>query len=63
MEKEIRRWNGEWVYGARKMRERAGESDLKAGHVRPINEYVRTYIGTFDRTRACAWVRHVFERT
>jgi hypothetical protein len=28
------------------------ESDLKAGHVRPKNECIRTYIGTFERTRA-----------
>jgi hypothetical protein len=40
----VRRWveNGE----------KRKESDLKAGHVRPKNECVRTYISTFDRTRA-----------
>jgi hypothetical protein len=30
--------------------------DLKTGHARPKTEYVRTYIGTFDRTHAGAWV-------
>jgi hypothetical protein len=34
------------------MGERGRESDLKAGHVRPKSEYVRTYISMFDRTRA-----------
>jgi hypothetical protein len=29
-----------------------GKSDLKAGVDGPKTEYVRTYIGTFDRTRA-----------
>jgi hypothetical protein len=28
------------------------ENDLKAGHVIPKNECVRTYIGMFDRIRA-----------
>jgi hypothetical protein len=39
-----------------KMGKRGKESDLKAGHVRPKNECVRTYISTFDRTHAGAWV-------
>jgi hypothetical protein len=53
-EKNIQRWDEEWAYDAGKMREREreGESDLKAGHIRPITEYVRTYIST----RAGAWV-------
>jgi hypothetical protein len=51
-EKKIQRWDKEWAYDAGKMREREGESDLKAGHIRPITEYVRTYIST----RAGAWV-------
>jgi hypothetical protein len=38
------------------MGEKGKKSDLKTGHVRPKNEYVRTYIGTLDRTRAGAWV-------
>jgi hypothetical protein len=40
----------------RKMGEKGKKSDLKAGHVRPKNKYVQTYIGTFNRTRAGAWV-------
>jgi hypothetical protein len=32
------------------------ESDLKAGHKMPKTEYIRTYKGTFDRTRAGACV-------
>jgi hypothetical protein len=32
--------------------EKGRESDLKAGHARPKNEYVRTYLSTFDRTHA-----------
>jgi hypothetical protein len=39
-----------------KMRERGRESDLKGGPVRPKNECGRTYISTFNRTRAGAWV-------
>jgi hypothetical protein len=31
---------------------KGGEGDLKAGLDGPKTEYVRTYIGTFDRTRA-----------
>jgi hypothetical protein len=41
-------WWGKW--GRRK------KSDLKAGLDGPKTEYVRTYIGTFDRTRAGACV-------
>jgi hypothetical protein len=37
------------------MRERGGEGDLKVGLDGPKTEYVRTYIGTFDRTRAGEW--------
>jgi hypothetical protein len=33
-----------------------GKDDLKAGLDRPKTEYVRTYIDTFDRTRAGEWV-------
>jgi hypothetical protein len=33
-----------------------GKNDLKAGLDGPKTEYVRTYIGTFDRTRAGEWV-------
>jgi hypothetical protein len=35
---------------------RGRENDLKPGHTRPKTEYVRTYKGTFDRTRVGAWV-------
>jgi hypothetical protein len=38
------------------MRERGGESDLKAGHERPKTEYIRMYISVFDRTPVGAWV-------
>jgi hypothetical protein len=38
------------------MRGRMKKSDLKAGLDGPKTEYVRTYIGTFDRTRAGACV-------
>jgi hypothetical protein len=38
------------------MRRRRKKSDLKAGLDGPKTEYVRTYIGTFDRTRAGEWV-------
>jgi hypothetical protein len=37
------------------MRKRGGEGDLKAGLDGPKTEYVRTYICTFDRTRAGEW--------
>jgi hypothetical protein len=37
------------------MRERGGEGDLKASLDGPKTEYVRTYIGMFDRTRAGEW--------
>jgi hypothetical protein len=47
-----RRWEEERVYGTGKMGERGRENDLKAGHARPKNEYIRTYISTFDRTYA-----------
>jgi hypothetical protein len=43
-----------------------GKSDLKAGLDGPKTEYVRTYKGTFDRTRAGEWcvcVRDAFELT
>jgi hypothetical protein len=40
------------VYNAGKMGERGRENDLKVGHARPKNEYVRMYISTFNRTRA-----------
>jgi hypothetical protein len=43
---------GEGVRLWKKMGERGKKSDLKAGHVRPKTEYVRTYISTFDCTRA-----------
>jgi hypothetical protein len=39
-----------------KMRGKEGKNDLKAGLDGPKTEYVRTYIGTFDRTRAGEWV-------
>jgi hypothetical protein len=39
------------VWLVEKMRERRGESDLKAGHKMPKTEYVRTYKCAFDRTR------------
>jgi hypothetical protein len=39
-----------------KMGEKGKKSDLKAGLDGPKTEYVRTYIGTFDRTRAGACV-------
>jgi hypothetical protein len=42
------------------MRERGEKRDLKAGHKGPETEYVRTYLCTFNHTRAgecvCAWV-------
>jgi hypothetical protein len=37
------------------MRKRGGEGDLKAGLDGPKTEYVRTYICTFDCTRAGEW--------
>jgi hypothetical protein len=49
---------------AGKMGKRGGKCDLKAGHERPKTEYVQTYIGTFDRTRAgcmSVCVCHTFE--
>jgi hypothetical protein len=50
-ERTRRRWEG--LYGkGEENGEKGRNSDLKAGHVRPKNEYVRTYISTFDRTRA-----------
>jgi hypothetical protein len=56
---------GKGLYGwLGKMGERGGENDLKAGHEGPKTEYVRTYIGTFDRTHAgcmSVWVNHAFE--
>jgi hypothetical protein len=33
---------------------RGKKCDLKTSHARPKTEYVRTYISTFDRTRAGA---------
>jgi hypothetical protein len=50
---------------AGKMGERGGKCDLKAGHEGPKTEYVRTYISTFDRTRAgaCCVLSHAFELT
>jgi hypothetical protein len=45
------------VYGYwGKIRGEGKKCDLKTGHTIPKTEYVRTYIGTFDRTRAGAWV-------
>jgi hypothetical protein len=38
------------------MGERGKESDLKNCSRWPKTEYIRTYIGTFDRTHAGAWV-------
>jgi hypothetical protein len=52
MGEEGRRWEKERVYGTGKIGERGRENDLKPGHARPKNEYIRTYISTFDRTRA-----------
>jgi hypothetical protein len=47
-----------------KMGERGGENDLKVGHEGPKTECVRTYIGTFDRTRAgCMSVCASYVRT
>jgi hypothetical protein len=43
-EESVRRWG--------KMGEKGRESDLKAGHVRPKNKYVRMYLSTFDRIHA-----------
>jgi hypothetical protein len=48
-------WKGCTAEG--EMRGKGGKSDLKAGLDGPKTEYVRTYIGTFDRTRAGEWVR------
>jgi hypothetical protein len=42
-------WKGCTAEG--EMRGGGGKSDLKAGLDGPKTEYVRTYIGTFDRTR------------
>ena len=44
---------------------RGRESDLKIGHERPKTEYIRTYLSTFDRTRAecMGQMSHAFERT
>jgi hypothetical protein len=50
MEEGFRGLYGCWKIGGR------GECDLKASHARPKTEYVRTYIGVFDRTCAGAWV-------
>jgi hypothetical protein len=47
-------WKGCTAEG--EMRGGGGKSDLKAGLDGPKTEYVRTYIGTFDRTRAGACV-------
>jgi hypothetical protein len=50
-ERTQRRWKG--LYGGGEENgENGRNSDLKAGHVRPKNEYVRTYISTFNRTPA-----------
>jgi hypothetical protein len=42
------------MYGCWKNEGKRGEGDLKASHKGPKTEYVRTYINTFDRTRADA---------
>jgi hypothetical protein len=50
------RWGGEkGCTAAGKMGE-GGKCDLKVGHARPKTEYIRTYIGAFDRTRVGAWM-------
>jgi hypothetical protein len=50
----VRGWEGVRLVG--KMGERREKNDLKAGLDGPKTEYVRTYIGTFDRTRTGACV-------
>jgi hypothetical protein len=50
----VRGWEGVRLVG--KMGERREKNDLKAGLDGPKTEYVRTYKGTFDRTRAGACV-------
>jgi hypothetical protein len=44
------------LYGRRENEGKRGKNDLKTGLDGPKTEYVRTYIGTFDRTRAGEWV-------
>jgi hypothetical protein len=41
-----------WLFGKNGGSGGGGKCDLKAVHARPKTEYVRTYIGKFDRTRA-----------